>query len=59
MQSLIGCLLIVLMALIRLLAFVTGNLLKLKEVKAFLGEETNPKFVLVNQELDRAFNNSS
>ena len=47
------------MALIRLLAFVTGNLLKLKEVKAFLGEETNPKFVLVNQELDRAFNNSS
>ena len=59
MQSLIGCLLIVLMALIRRLAFVTGNLLKLKEVKAFLGEETNPKFVLVNQELDRAFNNSS
>lgn len=33
--------------------FVTGNALKLKEVKAFLGEETNPKFVLVNQELDR------
>jgi len=34
--------------------FVTGNELKLKEVRAFLGEETNPKFVLVNQELDRA-----
>ncbi|KAF8318478.1 Ham1-like protein [Clavulina sp. PMI_390] len=38
--------------LVRYLVFVTGNAMKLKEVKAFLGEEPNPRFTLVNQSLD-------